>query len=678
VPLLLLAIFASTWLALASVDAHSRVAVAWPAAGLVAGLLLVCPPAQRRVALAASTLLVLLALLLHGYPPAVALAFSLICAASAWTVRWRLHRHLDKPRVGLLVPGDVSRLLASVTLGAGVAAAGVAVTVGVAHRGDPLLAAVACFGTYAAALMVLLPLFVEAPQFPPLADPRERLVQSVLTLGITVLVFLIAGAPPVVFAVMPMFAWLAFRGTLREASLLLVGVGAVATTMTAFHVGPVWGLRSRYDISPELAGGFLQLFLIDCALLLLPLSVMVNQQRFSATRAESQARTLQRLVSAATGTAVVATDAEGRIAVFNPGAEVVLGLSAGQVVGTLPDHLFPAEELARQAERLGTSPAFADLCTAMVDRDEAATLWQFRRGDGEERALRMTVTAVHDDHGAPAGHLCIADDVTEREAAHRALVTALEHERSAVDRLRELERVKADFVATVSHELRTPITSMNGYLELLQDGAVGELTADQRELVGRVERNGRRLQLLVEDLLMLSQVEVRGMTMNPVETDLREAVRGAYDALEPGLAGRTLAVVLVLPSDPVLHQGDPDQLERMVLNLLSNALKFTPDGGRVEVSLTAGGESSEIVVRDTGIGIPEREQPQLFTRFFRSSLATEHAVQGAGLGLTIVRAIVGQHGGDIAVVSTEGRGTTVTVRLPQRAPAPSGAVGATT
>ncbi len=86
----------------------------------------------------------LLALLLHGYPPAVAVAFSLICAASAWTVRWRLHHNLDKPRVGLLVPGDVSRLVASVTLGAGVAAVGTAVTVGVAHRGDPLLAVVAC------------------------------------------------------------------------------------------------------------------------------------------------------------------------------------------------------------------------------------------------------------------------------------------------------------------------------------------------------------------------------------------------------------------------------------------------------------------------------------------------------------------------------------------------------
>ena len=108
-----------------------------------------------------------------------------------------------------------------------------------------------------------------------------------------------------------------------------------------------------------------------------------------------------------------------------------------------------------------------------------------------------------------AGHLCVAEDVTEREAVHRAVVQALEHERSAVERLRELERVKADFVATVSHELRTPLTSMIGYLELLDDGAVGELTSDQRQLATRVQRNGRRLLLLVEDLLLLDALHDR-------------------------------------------------------------------------------------------------------------------------------------------------------------------------
>jgi len=278
----------------------------------------------------------------------------------------------------------------------------------------------------------------------------------------------------------------------------------------------------------------------------------------------------------------------------------------------------------------------------------------------------MTVTAVQEDEGGEVtGHLCIAEDVTEREAAHRALVTALDHERSAVDQLRELERVKADFVATVSHELRTPITSMVGYLELLEDGAAGDLTPAQLGLLERVERNGRRLQLLVEDLLMLSDIEARRMTIHPVATDLRAPVQAAYDAVAPLLAGRRLDMCLCLPEQPVVHEADPEQVERLVLNLLTNAVKFTPDGGRIEALLKPGETLSEVVIRDTGIGIPEQEQDQLFTRFFRSSTATHQAIQGTGLGLTIVQAIAGMHGGEIRIGSVEGKGTTATARLPR-------------
>ena len=670
VPLLLLAIFVSTWLAIGAVHASSRVAVAWPAAGFTAGLLLVTTKRQRLPLLGAGFLLVVTVLVVRGYPVAAALGFSGSTAVCALTVRWRLHRKLEKGRVGLLDQGDVSRLMAAVTLGALVAALGTGITAGLTGSSAPVLTAVSGFGSHAASMMILLPFFVEAPQFPPLASGRERVVQSLLTLSVTTLLFLFSNLPPLVFAVMPMFAWLAFRGTLREASLLLVGVSIVANVLTAFHLGPVWDLQSRYDLPAQLAGGFLQLFLLDCALLLLPLSVMVTQQRTSAARAASQHRTLERLITSATGTAVIATDESGCVTVFNPGAEAMMGCPAEDAVGRLPDGYFPEEELARHAERLGTSPVFAEIASAAAFNEDGATLWQFRRSDGERRTLRMTVTAVQEDGGDVTGHLCIAEDVTEREQAHRALVTALDHERSAVDQLRELERVKADFVATVSHELRTPITSMVGYLELLEDGAAGELAPGQLELLRRVERNGRRLQLLVEDLLMLSDIEARRMTIHPVPTDLRVPVRAAYDGLAPLLEGRRLDTRLRLPEQPVVHEADPDQVERMVLNLLTNAVKFTPDGGSVEVALLPGESDSEVVVRDSGIGIPEQEQDQLFTRFFRSSTATHEAIQGTGLGLTIVQAIAGMHGGDVRIGSIQGRGTTATARLP-RIPGPA-------
>jgi hypothetical protein len=243
------------------------------------------------------------------------------------------------------------------------------------------------------------------------------------------------------------------------------------------------------------------------------------------------------------------------------------------------------------------------------------------------------------------------------------MLLTLQHQRTAVERLQELERVKGDFVSTVSHELRTPITSIIGYTEVLEDGMVGELTDAQLEVVNRVDRNGRRLLLLVEDLLTLSQIESSVLKIEPVVTDIRQVVTNAHRGVSATLGNRSLRVST--PSEPVVHHGDPVQLERMVTNLLTNAVKFTPDGGSIEVSLRSSGEASEIVVKDDGIGITEDDQAKLFTRFFRSNAATDQAIQGTGLGLTIVQAIVALHGGKIGVTSAHGEGTTVTVTVPR-------------
>jgi PAS domain S-box-containing protein len=663
--LLLCLAFAAAYLSLGTVETDSRVPTLWPVAGILVGLCLTSVKRARPWILAVGFVVVAAAHLLHGYPVSVAAGFAATSVASASLTRRRLLHGLEGRRAALLDQGDVGRLVGAITVGSLVAAVGYGLTDLLADRGNPFLGALAAFGAYAAALMVLLPLFLETPDFEPLAGGRERAIQSMLTLGTTVLVFWRTDVPPVMFAVMPMFAWYAFRGTLREATLLLTLVGAVGTVMTGAHLGPIWGLTQHYDIAPEFVSGVLQLFLVDCGLILLPLSVMATQQRKAAARAAAERETLQRLVAAATGTAVIATGRDGRILLFNPGAEGMLGYAEEDVLGELPDRFHTEEELLRHAADLGTFPSFADICAASVERGDRDRLWTFRRPDGEERKLRMTLTPVPDDRGRLSGYLATADDVTEREAAHAALLVSLQHERTAAEQLRELERVKGDFVSTVSHELRTPITSILGYTELLEDGALGELAANQRDVIARVGRNSQRLLHLVEDLLTLSQIEAEVLTIDPIVTDLRVAVRAAYDAVAQQLSSRSLTVALNIPDEPVVHECDPVQLERMVVNLLSNAVKFTPDGGRVDVDLHVGRDSTEIVVQDTGLGIPEEEQAQLFTRFFRSSTASEHAIQGTGLGLTIVKAIVTLHGGGISVRSAHERGTTVTVSLPR-------------
>ncbi len=659
--LLLVLVFASAVPLLLADDRSGGVPMAWPAVGLLTGLLLVCDPVRRGSSFALGVLVLVAAHLVVGAAPLTALGGAVATGAGAWATWEWLRRGRELRPVGLTEEGDVSRLIAASSLGAALSAAVVSLLVLLTGDGDPGLAALAVFGTHAAAQLMLLPLFLVGASFQALAPPGERVVQSVILLGVTVAIFCYAAAPPLVFAVMPMFGWLAFRGTLREASLLLTGVGAVATVMTLAGLGPVAELADRYALAPELVTGFLQLFLVDCALILLPLSVMATQQRRSAAQASSGERTLQRLVNAATGSAVIATDLEGVVQVFNPGAEVMFVRTAEDTVGIPADLLFADAELLRQGARMGTRPIFADICAAAVTTGDERQPWHFQRPDGELRSMLLTLTSVADERGEAAGYLCVGEDVTERTAVHRALL-------EAVDRLTELERVKADFVATVSHELRTPLTSMIGYVELLEDGEVGDLTPPQLQLAGRVQRNSRRLLLLVEDLLLLSQIENRQLTMQPRPVDLRCLVSGALEALAPTLTSRDLEVVSRVPQGGALLNGDPEQLERMLLNLLGNAVKFTPDGGRIELVVDEAGDSVELTVVDTGMGIPEGEQAQLFTRFFRASTVNSLAIQGAGLGLTIVQAIVTAHGGQVTVSSSEGVGTTVTVSLPRAFP----------
>ena len=671
VALLLLAVLVSAWLAVAVAQAPSQVPSVWPAGGVIGGLLLTSARRARPWLATASLLLVLIAYLTHGFPVLPAVGYSLTFVAAAWLVRVRLVRGLEGRRVALRDSGDVSRFVGAVTTSSLVAALGYGLTDYAVGQGNPLLGALGAFGANAAALMVLLPLFVEAVAFEPLAGTRERLIQAGLTLGTTLVLFLASSAPPVVFAVMPMFAWLAFRGTLREATLLLAAIAAIGSSATVLELGPVWALGERYGLPEELVAGVIQLFLLDCGLILLPLSVMVTQQRMSAARADAGRETLQRLVASATGTAIIATGPDGRISLFNPGAEAMLGYSAEEVIGERPEMFHPEDELRHQAARLRALPSFADICRASVAAEDASRMWLFRRKDGEERILRMTLTSVPGPEGELAGYLATAEDVTEREKAHRAMLLTVQHQRTAVERLQELERVKGDFVSTVSHELRTPITSIIGYTELLEDGLVGELSEAQREVIDRVDRNGRRLLLLVEDLLTLSQIESSSLKIEPVVTDIRTVVANAHQAVTQVLETRALDVVVTTPEHPVVHHGDPVQLERMVVNLVTNAVKFTPDGGTVEVSLRSHGEVSEIVVKDDGVGMTEQDQNKLFTRFFRSASSFDQAVQGTGLGLTIVQAIVALHGGKIGVRSAYGKGTTVTVAIPRVALAAS-------
>jgi signal transduction histidine kinase len=242
-----------------------------------------------------------------------------------------------------------------------------------------------------------------------------------------------------------------------------------------------------------------------------------------------------------------------------------------------------------------------------------------------------------------------------------AIYVDISRQKRVEEELRELDRLKGEFVATVSHELRTPLTSISGYAELL---LVGDEDPAHRRMIEVIDRNSRRLLTLVEDLLTLSRVDSGVLTRMDDVVDLADLVRSAEAVLQPALvaAGVNLEALIPAGLPPVL--GNRSQLERVLLNLLSNAVKFSKPGATVTVSAELVERDVLLAVRDTGMGIPEEEQPQLFTRFFRTAEARRRAIQGTGLGLAVVREIVERHHGAVGVRSALGEGTTMTVSLP--------------
>ncbi len=234
---------------------------------------------------------------------------------------------------------------------------------------------------------------------------------------------------------------------------------------------------------------------------------------------------------------------------------------------------------------------------------------------------------------------------------------------AALAKRKELDGQKNDFVSSVSHDLRTPLTSIIGYVDLLTEPGAETLSDDQRTMMSNIDRNAKRLASLIDDLLRVSRLEPGQFSMTIVTVPLQEIMTAVVATMRPIATDRRIHLELRQPDTPVMVAADPEQLERAVINLVTNAIKFTPPGGDVELALTSDGTTASIVVTDTGCGIPEVEAPRVFERFFRSSAPENQVVPGTGLGLAITKAIIDQHGGAIELSSLVGVGTTVTATL---------------
>jgi signal transduction histidine kinase len=240
------------------------------------------------------------------------------------------------------------------------------------------------------------------------------------------------------------------------------------------------------------------------------------------------------------------------------------------------------------------------------------------------------------------------------------------HEEQVRERLRALDNAKSDFMSTVSHELRTPLTSISGYTELLREGTTDGLTDAQGRMVEAVARNAGRLRELIEDILTLARIETNEFHSQMATVDVAEVIERAIKGISPAAAKAFVGLDCDVRG-PLPARGDGAQLDRVLVNLLTNAVKFTPAEGTVTVRAVREGDQVALTVADTGIGIPEAEKQALFAKFFRATNAIRQAIPGTGLGLPIVQTIVDNHGGSIDVDSIENVGTTVTVKLPASA-----------
>jgi PAS domain S-box-containing protein len=341
--------------------------------------------------------------------------------------------------------------------------------------------------------------------------------------------------------------------------------------------------------------------------------------------------------------------------------------------------MVPLDQMSSATAQVFASrePFFADLSThggvspQLVEASGLVTaLWQPVLRDGNPVGVLLVawdrpVTLISDRAAAVVGlfaaEAAVAVERVDILARMDELNAALAQQ---VEALRLSDQFKTDFVSSVSHELRTPLASILGYTDILVNGEVGEMTPEQGEFLEIIDHNARRLLALINDLLTLSGLESGRMVIRPETVDLCELVRQNVQIHIPAVNARRQRLEVTLPDAPVTAVVDSERISQVLTNLISNAVKFSPDEGRLALTLAATGTQAEITVQDSGIGISEEDCERLFERFFRASNAMERAIPGTGLGLAICKGIVDAHHGRLVVRSTLGVGTAVTVAIP--------------
>ena len=389
------------------------------------------------------------------------------------------------------------------------------------------------------------------------------------------------------------------------------------------------------------------------------LQLEAERERQALARQAAESYSQLAAIVESSGDGIIGVSLEGAVLSWNPGATRICGYQAAEVLQTPIMSLFPPDQ----------SVAWAGILQSVKEgsclHDHETTLLA---KNGSVRDVSLTISPIRDGMGRVVGASTMARDVTERKRAEAERTKLLEREQKARQQAEEASRMKDAFLATVSHELRTPLNPILGWAYNLRMGAVEpDLLQEGLE---SIERNARIQSQLVEDLLDVSRIVSGKLNMNVQPVHLQRVIEAAVESVHLAAQAKRIELVLHFEPEVPLVVGDPGRLQQVFWNLLSNALKFTPEEGRIEVRLRQTDSHVEASVTDSGDGIPSDFLPHVFDRFSQADSSVTRKHGGLGLGLAIVRHLVELHGGTIRAESAgAGRGATFSLQLPAMAAA---------
>jgi signal transduction histidine kinase len=506
---------------------------------------------------------------------------------------------------------------------------------------DPIDKAIS-FGVVWLALQVLPQPFVERLH---IASGETRSYRSSWRYGVAAVISLLALLISIVFwpatgrVILSVFyiavVLSAWNGGLGP-GLLATGFGAAAAILLPRPVTGGFGVDDALNLC---------VFITVSVLIALITEALDRVNRALGTSLEEELRAeaeIRSVVDSVVETLLLVSP-DGRIVSVNRRFEDLFGVPASQVEGRT------VEELQPLVERIFAEP---DAVTAQLAASEAAgsatgaatttSSTILAQAWPQERQLALFATPVRIEDRA-LGTLYGFRDVTQE---------------------RELDRMKTEFVSQVSHELRTPLTAIKGFTDLMLDGDAGDVNEEQAEYLGIVKSNADRLVALINDLLDVSRIESGRIKLNLATVDVGAILDSVVAMMRPLLDGKSQTLTLEVEAGLPLAWGDNDRVVQVATNLVSNAHKYTQEGGSIEVTARREGEFVRIAVRDNGMGIAAEDMPRLFSRFYRVDNSLTRQIGGTGLGLSIVKSIVEMQGGTVAVESAPGAGSSFSFTVP--------------